>query len=186
MIAVEMAHVEYLFELSTRGENAVRWRFHGAQISLREFTDSLGIDVLTHFVVVDPVNEPIGYVVCYGANQRNGFAFVGVIVDESKLGEGVGGEAGALFITHLFDTYPLRKLYIEIPDFSVASIEHRMNGMFEREGIWRDHFFAKGQYWDMHIFATYRRTWDGVLEAALREREVGLRLGASVVIKAQS
>jgi len=171
LVAVEPSHYPYLYDLMTSGRNATWWRFHGAYVPQREFVDVLHADVLAQFVVIDRLSaRPSGYVVAYGANLRNGLCSIGVLVDQRVLGAGFGGEAGVLLIDYLFNAYPIRKIYAEIPEFTVASVEPRMQGLFEREGVLRKHFIADGVYWDQHIFATYREMWVGRKESWLAER----------------
>jgi RimJ/RimL family protein N-acetyltransferase len=102
-------------------------------------------------------------------------------MDDDALGSGVGGEAGAILLDHLFATYPLRKIYVEIPEFTVASVEPRMRGLFTREGVLRKHFLADGVYWDQHIFATYRAQWLDTLPGVLAERSLKIELNAPIV-----
>ncbi|MBI4936461.1 MAG: GNAT family N-acetyltransferase [Actinobacteria bacterium] len=160
LVPCEGHHLEDLHRILNQPGNVVRWRFHGALLASEEFVRSLQAEDSQTFVAIERgTSRVLGLACTYGVNLRHGYAYIAVAVDESVLGGGYGAEAGALLISYLFETFPFRKLYMEIPDFTVASVEGRMTDAFQKEGVLRSHFLAMGSYWDTHIFAVYREQW---------------------------
>lgn len=161
----------YLYDLAVTGLNHHRWRFHGTTPSFESFVQYLHSDVLVQFLVIEnQTSEPIGHVLCYAGDLRNGTAFLGIVMGDDALGSGSGGEAGLLLTEYLFSAYPLRKLYAEIPEFSVGAVASAMEGLWSQEGILRDHFYSRGDYWDQHLFALRREGHTAAVQTLIRDR----------------
>jgi RimJ/RimL family protein N-acetyltransferase len=99
--------------------------------------------------------QPVGHVVAYAADQSLHHANLGAVFQPQCTGTGLAAQAVALFARYLFHTFPLHKLYLEIPGYNwpqVRSGEHRL---FHVEGVLRDHDYYAGRYWDQYLCAIY-------------------------------
>lgn len=151
---------EYLYQLSVSPATNYRWRFRGTTPAPEKFAQDLWAGVVAQFMMVGTATgRPIGQVVAYNAQPENGLAYIGVLCDDDALGSGVALEGLGLFITYLFQHWPFRKLYAELPEFSFASVASGLEKVFVEEGLLKDYVFYAERYWDVHIIALSRTSW---------------------------
>jgi len=160
LVPCENPHVPSLFRIVTQPANLIRWRTHGAMISSEEFVRSISASDSETFAVVETASSrPVGLASVYGTNLRHGYAYIGIVIDDELVGGSYGAEAGTLLINYLFENFPFRKLYMEVPEFTAPSVESRMPESFVKEAHYRRHFTAMGALWDLFIYAVYREPW---------------------------
>ena len=68
-------------------------------------------------------------------------------------------EGAALFIDLVFETTPLRKLYVEVPEHNLAEMGSLLDNAFVEEARLPDHEFYKGGYVDMIYASMSRQFW---------------------------
>ncbi len=91
--------------------------------------------VLTQFVVQSRDQETLlGHVVAYGPDFTSGYTYIGGLVDRQAVGTGFAIEAFEVFIDYLFATYPLRKIYLDVPEFNVPQIRRGIRRPAHRGG----------------------------------------------------
>jgi hypothetical protein len=59
-----------------------------------------------------------------------------------------------------------------VPEYNLRTFGSVTKRFFRREGLLTDHLFLDGRYWDVHVLATDRATWQregSPLIARLRE-----------------
>jgi RimJ/RimL family protein N-acetyltransferase len=157
LTTVVPADVDYLFALAVEPETGFRWRYRGAPPSVDRFIAELWSQVLVHYVVRRAdTDEPAGYVVAYGADLGRGHAYLGAVFGPEHTGTGMVAEATAMFVRYLFHTFPLRKVYLEVPGFNWPQIASAAGILFEVEGVLREHDYYGGRHWDKYICAIYR------------------------------
>jgi len=113
--------------------------------------------VFAQFVVVltSEPRSPVGHVVAYNANLRDGSCHIGVVGDR-QVGAGIL-EATALFFEYLFAHWPFRKLLMETPEFNAQQFASALtSGLLREEGRLVNQQFYDGEYWDEIILAIYR------------------------------
>jgi RimJ/RimL family protein N-acetyltransferase/aryl carrier-like protein len=147
--------VPLLYGLAVRPENCFRWRYHGTPPSPERFTEELWAHVLTQYVVRRVDDDQLVGHVAYGANQNTSHAYLGALFHPKYTGAGVAAELVALFARHLFQVFPLRKLYMEIPGFNWDQLRSGEGRHFHTEGVLRGHVYYAGRHWDQHICAVY-------------------------------
>ena len=160
---VEPSDMSGLYRWATDLEDGYRWRFGGSTPSPEQFGQALWTDVLCHYVLVDEGaaalrSDPKAYVACYGANLKNGYAYIGVQgprVDGVSLAPMVGI---LQLIEHVFNSWPFRKLYAEVPEFNVESLKSALD-LMRVEGRLTDHVWARGRFWDELIVVLERDVW---------------------------
>jgi RimJ/RimL family protein N-acetyltransferase len=158
---VTEADYGFLFQLSMDEEIAYRGRFRGETPSPEAFVRAIWNNVFAQFIVYSSRSaEPNGHVFAYNLNQRDRYAFLGIVVAPWAIGKGWALEAAGLFVNYLFVNWDLRKLYGESIDFNYKSFRSGVGSLFEEEGILRKHYFYNGRYWDTHMLALNRSDWE--------------------------
>ncbi len=148
--------VGFLYTLATQPETCFRWRYRGAPPTLDRFTEELTAQVLVQYVARQiSDNEPIGHVVAYGGDPVHGHAYVGATFTPRITGTGHAARAVVLFVQYLFHTFPLRKLYLEVPGFNWPLLKSGKGHFFEVEGVLRRHDYYAGEFWDKYLCAIY-------------------------------
>jgi RimJ/RimL family protein N-acetyltransferase len=145
----------FLYTLAVRPETGFRWRYRGAPPSVDRFAAELWAQVLVQYVVRRTGDgAPVGHVVAYAAAESLHHANVGAVFDPGT-GTGLGAQAVAMFARYLFHTFPLRKLYLEIPGYNWPQVRSGGKRLFQVEGVLRDHDYYAGRYWDQYLCAIY-------------------------------
>lgn len=81
-------------------------------------------------------------------------------------------EAGYLFAQYLFQTFRLRKLYLEVPSFNLPMLGGVVAAVGHLEGVLKEHGYYNGGFWDRYVIAIYKRDLVGKsLRDALRRRD---------------
>lgn len=153
-----------LFHMATDPRTIQRWRFRGGTPSYEDFLRHLWDKVLSQFVVVSKASgEILSLVVAYGADHRNGNAYLAVLKNpESTNASSLEGVL--IFLNYLFSTFPLRKLYLEVPEFNLTQFSAGVGTIMQSEGVLKEHDYFEGRYWDLHILAIYRDRIEGAVE----------------------
>ncbi|GGQ84789.1 GNAT family N-acetyltransferase [Couchioplanes azureus] len=153
---VEPDDIGFLFALATRPETCFRWRYRGAPPSLERFAGDLWKQVLVQYVARRAVDgEPVGHVISYGADPSMRYAYLGAAFQPRYVGTGLAANAVAVFARHLFHTFPLHKIYMEIPGFNWPQVRSGEGRLFQVEGVLRGHDYYAGRHWDQYVCAIY-------------------------------
>jgi RimJ/RimL family protein N-acetyltransferase len=150
-----------------------QFRFGGAAIPPPAAMSAVWDGTLVHLVGVgNRSRRRLGVASVTSADMRNGTAYLSVVSDPSVVGSGLMIEVAGLAIEYVFSTWPFRKLYAEVPEYNLRTFGSVTKRFFRREGLLTDHLFLDGRYWDVHVLATDRATWQregSPLIARLRE-----------------
>jgi len=147
----------FLYSLSTNPDTGFRWRYRGSIPSYEAFERELWQGMLAQFVVESiQTGQPAGHVICYNPDLALGHAYVGAAMTSQYLGTGIAAEPVRLFLGYLFDVFPLRKLYFEVPEFNYHQFASAGGRVLQIEGRLRDHDFYGGRRWDRLILVAYR------------------------------
>jgi RimJ/RimL family protein N-acetyltransferase len=71
---------------------------------------------------------------------------------------GLGAEAAGLLLAHLFERYPLRKVYGMA--FEQTRPTRGWGRFFREEAHLRQHVWFRGRYWDEYVLAVHRVDWE--------------------------
>lgn len=146
----------FLYALAVQPETGFRWRYRGSIPQFERFQAELWNQVLLQFVVRRIDNDqPVGHVVAYGDELSLRHTYVGAVFHPDSAGKGLAAQAVSLFVRHLFHTFPLHKIYMEIPGINWPQVESGQGRLFRVEGVLRDHDYYAGRYWDKYICALY-------------------------------
>lgn len=100
--------------------------------------------------------EPVGVVYTFSYNERDGYLFFNIFLQEKYRRLGYGAEACALAICHIFNTTPLYKMYCDAMSSNFPAVSLNRAGKFAEEGILRGHVLYAGERHDIIRFAVYR------------------------------
>lgn len=145
-----------LYRLAVDNEVGYRWRFRGAVPTYEQFVESFWAGTLVQFVAVEGANL-LGHVVAYNYDPVQGFVYAGMISTPTYVGTGRPIEVLADFYGYLFKTWPIRKIYMEVPAFNYAQFASGAGRQYDVEGVLKDHDYYDGEYWDHYLLAVYRR-----------------------------
>lgn len=136
------------------------WRHRGGTPSFESFTASLWAGVVAQYLVVrrdDPT--PLGIVSLYEPDSTNGHAKLAAARFSDTIDREFV-EAVAMFIEHCFSSWPLRKIYLEVPEYNLHQMAGLIGPLIIEEGRLREHLFKLGRWWDFVTLALYRDRWD--------------------------
>ena len=142
-------------------EGAYRWRYRDIRPSYEDFVRALYSSVLAQFMILSrETQRPLGLAVAYQPNFKNQNAYIALQGTPDTYDRGLLLDAGWLFIDWLFKAYNFRKLYAEAPGVTIESFASGFGDIFVGEGCLREHEYANGKWWDYHLLAIHRSTWD--------------------------
>lgn len=153
-----------------------RWRFRGSTPSPEAWAHTVWNAVLVQYLVIDRNQEvPLGIVVVYGASFQDGYARLAAgkfdQADRSpKFMLGVG-----LALRYVFTCWPLRKLYLETPEYNYAQFASGAGKLFDVEARLHEYSYLDGRYWDELILSLSRAVWEqrGLALLALEDERAG-------------
>lgn len=150
-----------LYDLATCEQNGYRWRFRGTTPSPEAFVHSLWNQVLAQFAVTAHAAPavPVGLVVANRADFRSQHCYLAAVLEPGAAPTGWGMEVLGLFISYLFESFNLRKIYFESLSFNLSQFASGIGRFFVEEGRLRGHDFYGGRWWDLHVMAIYREQW---------------------------
>jgi RimJ/RimL family protein N-acetyltransferase len=126
-------------------------------------------DMIAAKFIVTSADRPIGLVFDYDRKLEDGYTKVTSLLEEGSTGHGGGVIATALLVGWLFQTLPLRKLYMEVYDYNSAVARMLRKAGFTEEAVLKEVRFRDGAYWDLHVFALGRAAWPEVRDRLLRQ-----------------
>lgn len=151
---VQQSDLTALYTLAIHPQTAFRWRYRSAQPTMDTFARELWTGVLVQYVVRPARgDDAAGLVVAY--SPAEGHAYLGAVFDPAHTGSGLAAQAVMAFARYLFHSFPLRKLYLEIPEFNMPQLRSGAGRLFQVEGVLREHCYHAGRWWDQHIAAIY-------------------------------
>lgn len=155
--------------LYIEGDHFTRYRLRGVTPSPEGFHHALWDRTLIQFVAVAG-RRVEALVSAYEADLRNRHAHIAVVA-RSDAAPGVGMEATALLVEHLFAEFDLRKLYAEVLAPNMAAFASGAGRHFEVEGRLTAHEYLDGRYEDMVVMAITRERWAAHVDDLLGPRE---------------
>jgi len=174
---VSPSHYEFLRRAEVNLLGAT-WRHRGAVRSPETFASSVWAGVLCQYLALNrPEGQPLAWFQCYNADQASGTAFLSAgrfspatSLDLSFM------EASWIFVEHLFDCWPFRKLVMEVPEFNLSRLESGIGDVFQIEGRLLEMIWAGGRYWDLVLLTIDRAAWSRSERVAyIRSRVTGTR-----------
>lgn len=159
LVPVTAADEPMLLDWFTAPGSFQRFRLRGQTPSPEAFHRLLWDAVLCQFLVCRADRVPVGLVSCFEADLRNRYANLAALANPA-VPTATGMPRGlAAFVTHLFRTFELRKLYAHMLERSYAQVASGDGRLFHIEGRLIDHEYVDGRYEDLVLLAVHRDDW---------------------------
>jgi RimJ/RimL family protein N-acetyltransferase/aryl carrier-like protein len=153
---IQPSDLNFLYALAAMPETSFRWRYRGAAPTYDQFVADLTAHVLVQYVARRTGdNEPVGLVVAYAGDPLTAFGHLGAVFAPEHTGTGLAAQVVELFVRYVFHTFPLRKLYLEVPGFNWPQVKSGAGRLFQVEGVLRGHDYYAGHHWDKYVCAVY-------------------------------
>lgn len=149
-----------LYQVLSNRDGELYERFQGQTPSPEDFVHAVWIGVLVQ-LVAEVRGRAVGILSAHAAQLLDGVLQVGSAYFPGVSPE-VKATALAAFLDRVFETWPLRKVYLEVP-------EHRRHAFLglplvgaiaRQEGCLRSHEFFRGGYESRYIYAIYKTDWE--------------------------
>lgn len=73
---------------------------------------------------------------------------------------GIGSLMEIRALDFAFNEMKLEKLYCEVMEFNSSVIKFHKKHGFKQEGIFKQHHFSEGKFWDVHRLAIFKSDWE--------------------------
>lgn len=117
------------------------------------------------FIICDEKQNTIGFTYSYEFNLNDAHCKYSLCIFEEYEGKGLGAAAGMKMLKYLFNTYPLKQVFISVYDYNQNSLQINRKAGFKEVGCLPNYRFHNGEYFDMHILVMtrekYRDSWFG-------------------------
>jgi RimJ/RimL family protein N-acetyltransferase len=149
-----------LYEWSATSGIGDRWRFHGEMPSYDRFVETLFFGVLEHKVVVTRAdNKAVGVLTAYNADHRSGTCYLSAVSSPAFLSKGLVPLGAAVFADSIFDSWPMRHIYLEIFSYNLPVLNSVLVRIAKEEACLKDDLFWDDAYYDRLIFSIERERW---------------------------
>lgn len=102
----------------------------------------------------------VGFAYSYEFAALDGHCRFSLAVTPEMRGAGCGAIVSFRFLQHLFDSYPLRKVYFHVYAYNADSMACARALAGQEECVLKEYHYHKGAYHDLHVFAVDRRMYD--------------------------
>jgi RimJ/RimL family protein N-acetyltransferase len=158
---VEGSDYEHIRRAETSGDLLAQYRHLGVTVPPEQFSTTLWAGILTQFMIINKTTgAPGGIIGAYGADFRNGHAFLVALRFPQYAGQPWMLEGFGLFVDYLFKVFPFRKLYGDTLSFNFQKFSSGLDSLLIEEGRLREHWYYDGKYWDRVTVAIYRNDWE--------------------------
>lgn len=157
---------------------AARYRYRGATPGPARFHADLWTGVLTQYVIcrANEPTTPVGLASAFAPNLHDGHVHLGAFIDERVRRQAWPAEAFGLFVEHLFRSFDLRKLYLQVNEHNLRPLGSLTRDLLVEEARLREHDFFDGEWSDSVVFALWRDDW---FDPRNRHRNLLLARGAA-------
>jgi len=155
--------------------NLMTYRFGGIPPVADQLPQLLWTGVAAQFVITRAgrPREPLGLVSFYDRNVNAGHCGLALVLSAEARSTGWALSGAGIAIDHWFRVTRSNKIWLEVPEWNMASLGGLRLFGFVEEGCQRDQDWLDGRWWNRHLLALFRDRWDELRPM----REAGL--GAS-------
>lgn len=155
--SVEQDDLPVLYAAAIDPQSGYRWRYRGATPSPTAFQETMYHGTLTQLMVEDRSGAAHGLVAAYNANIDLGHCYLGFYrVRSGVASQGEMTEGFCLFLDYIFRTWPFKKIYCELPEYSLGFVTGYDADIVKQEGCFVDHYYHDGAFHDLITIAIYR------------------------------
>jgi hypothetical protein len=161
LVPLQPEHLPHLRTFELSDELAFRWRHSGAHPNPDQFAISTFGEALCSFLILSTSGAPMGLVVAYSADLRNGHCRVAATRFGTRRSPSPSFmRAMYLAVEYLFKGWPFRKVYFEVPDFNMHQFRSGLGRLLRLEGTLSEHVYLDRRYWDLHFISISRGDWE--------------------------
>lgn len=106
-------------------------------------------------VVMDGIDEPVGYTALYGLNRQTAPELGAIMGDERVKGKGVGREAERLTNRKAYEEFGAHKVYGRIPATNEAAKKAVIYNGWKQEGVLRRHVRHGDEMIDVELWGGF-------------------------------
>jgi RimJ/RimL family protein N-acetyltransferase len=118
--------------------------------------------------IAESSGRPLGLVFDYDRALEDGCTKVTALLGEDSTGHGRGVAATLLLVGWLFQSLPLRKVYMDVYGYNPTVLRILRKLGFDEEAVLKESRYWNGAYWNVHMFALGRDAWPAVRDRLLR------------------
>ena len=131
-----------------------------AQKHIAEVTADQGKDAYSFLICIVADDRPIGEVMLFEIDRRNGSAEVGIFIGEpDEWGKGYGTDAVRAVVEFGFAELRLERIWLEVWTENPRAQRAYEKAGFTREATLRHDRYEGGRYTDGHIMSILRDEW---------------------------
>jgi len=158
------ADYQYLHALATSGPTGRTWRLQGQAPSADEFVSFLWDESDMQFTVLSRFDgKPVGLVQAYATDLAARHAKISALFQDSVHRTGLPAEALAMFVEHVFATWPLRKIYFEIADDIRERYESILADQARQEALLEDYLSRGTHTVALGVYSIDRTAWSDLV-----------------------
>jgi hypothetical protein len=159
LCALDAVHRSTIYELLRHPNHRGTFRGVSPLTSAAMLEQILTSNVLCSALVVDlsaPQESIVGLAQCIGADFLHGTVQLAVVLHPDRVNQ-VWPLLGVLrFLDAVFKHYPIRKIYLEVPETNLDQMRHGITRFFRREGTLESHEWSNGSFVDVTFFSISR------------------------------
>ena len=106
-------------------------------------------------VVVEGIDEPVGYTALYGLGRQTAPELGAIVSDERVRGKGVGREAERLTNKRAYEEFGAHKVYGRIPASNEAAKKAVIYNGWKQEGVLRNHVRHGDELLDVELWGGF-------------------------------
>lgn len=156
--------IDFLYDTMTADDQylfSTKLKFWSVQAFEQWLICRLKMDFHDFFIIKDRYNDrKIGYAYNYDFSLQHGHCKLVIYMVPEYRKKGMGAFAAIDFISYLFETYPLRKLYSTIYAYNSESLKSNLAAGFVDEGILKEYRYYDGEMHDIHYLSLNRQAYE--------------------------
>lgn len=161
--------LDFLYLLFTDPETGFRWRLRGSTPPRAVFEQALWEQVHAQFLIVsNKQGARAGIATCYAADLHSGHAHVGFTFSPPFQNSGILGEVAIILLDFIFERWPFRKLYFQMPEFIFAEHQRGIGRYLAEEARLAEHHYFDGRYWESVVLSVSASAWREVSQKLRR------------------
>jgi hypothetical protein len=158
---VEPADYPHLRKAELGDQLAFRWRHRGRHDPPETFAQGLWADSFLHFIAeLNDGGRPLALISAYSLASDSSSCYLGAARFEAgPIASSPTVGAIGLAVQYLFVGWPLRKIYLETPEYNLRQFDGAVGWILKEEARLVEHEYLNGRYWDHVILALWRDDW---------------------------
>lgn len=108
------------------------------------------------FFIIEADGTPVGLVYGHDYAKRDLTVRFSLYICPAYRRVGIGAVAAYRYVKYLFDTLPVRKVYVTVFGCNKESLANNLQAGFTEEAVLREYVFVGGEFVDLHYLSVTR------------------------------